>query len=195
VVSMPNLRIIDYVLGPTGSMHDSSSFELSSIAQDPWAWFLEHEWIWADSAYGLAPWCIVPYKRPFSLVESNEKFNYYLSKIRIKSEHVMGMLKGRFSSLRGLCQQITEPRDHLLALKWIESCLILHNLILDIEQGSEDDDEFTARMLREGMSANGEDGHDIDFDEIVVVGRISPGEWHRCELKAQLLDSLDFENV
>ncbi|KAF9503372.1 hypothetical protein BS47DRAFT_1369579 [Hydnum rufescens UP504] len=119
VVSMPNLHIIDYVLGPTGSMHDSSSFELSSITQDPQAWFLGHEWIWADSAYGVAPWCIVPYKQPFSLVESNEKFNYYLSQIWIKSEHVMGMLKGCFSSLQGLHQQITELWDHLV-LKWIE---------------------------------------------------------------------------
>ncbi|KAF9503365.1 hypothetical protein BS47DRAFT_1402480 [Hydnum rufescens UP504] len=52
VVNMPNLRIIDYVLGPTGSMHDSA-FELSDMAKNSAAWFSDHEWVWGDSAYAL----------------------------------------------------------------------------------------------------------------------------------------------
>ncbi|KAF9511869.1 hypothetical protein BS47DRAFT_1281314, partial [Hydnum rufescens UP504] len=126
VVNMPNLHIIDYVLGPTGSMHDSSAFELSDMAKNPAAWFSDHEWVWGDSAYALRPWCIVPYKKPHSLFQNNEIFNYHLSKIRIKSEHTIGMLKGCFSSLCGLHQQISTVCDHLLALKWVETCLVLH---------------------------------------------------------------------
>jgi hypothetical protein len=75
----------------------------------------------------------------------------------------MGMLKGCFSSLRGLCQQISTVHDHLLVLKWVEMCLVLHNVILDIEKGCEDDDEFTMHMLCKGKSANGDDGHELDI--------------------------------
>jgi DDE superfamily endonuclease len=64
VVNMPNLCIIDYILGPTGSMHNSSASELSNMAKNPAAWFSDHEWVWGDSAYALQPWCIVPYKKP-----------------------------------------------------------------------------------------------------------------------------------
>ncbi|KAF9510212.1 hypothetical protein BS47DRAFT_1248739, partial [Hydnum rufescens UP504] len=105
VINMPNLHIIDYVLGSTGSMHDTTAFKLSDMAKDPTAWFTNHEWVWADSAYALQPWCI-PYKKPHSLIQNNKTFNYYLLKIWIKSEHTMGMLKGCFSSLHGLHQQI-----------------------------------------------------------------------------------------
>jgi hypothetical protein len=89
----------------------------------------------------------------------------------------MGMLKGHFSSLCGLHQQITSVHDHLLVLKWVEICLVLHNAILDIEQGCEDDNAFTACMLREGMTANGDDGHNPDAEENVAVPhQVSPGE-------------------
>ncbi|KAF9503286.1 hypothetical protein BS47DRAFT_1402561 [Hydnum rufescens UP504] len=189
-----NLHIIDYVLGPTGSMHDATAFELSDMAKDPTAWFTDHEWVWADSAYALQPWCIVPYKKPHSLIQNNKTFNYYLSKIWIKSEHTMGMLKGRFSSLRGLRQQITSVCDHLLALKWVEICLVLHNAILDIEQGCEDEDAFTACMLREGMTVNGDDGHNPDAEENVPAPhRVSPGERQRCRLKGELFYALHIE--
>ncbi|KAF9510214.1 hypothetical protein BS47DRAFT_1300463, partial [Hydnum rufescens UP504] len=80
VINMPNLHIIDYVLGSTGSMHDTTAFKLSDMAKDPTAWFTNHEWVWADSAYALQPWCI-PYKKPHSLIQNNKTFNYYLLKV------------------------------------------------------------------------------------------------------------------
>ncbi|KAG2345638.1 hypothetical protein BDR05DRAFT_974965 [Suillus weaverae] len=48
VMIMPhNLRIVNYVISIPGST------------------FLDgNEWIWADSAYGSRPWCVVPFKRP-----------------------------------------------------------------------------------------------------------------------------------
>jgi DDE superfamily endonuclease len=81
VINMPSLHIINYVLGPMGSMHDATAFKLSDMAKDPTAWFTDHEWVWADSAYALQPWCIIPYKKPHSLIQNNETFNYYLSKV------------------------------------------------------------------------------------------------------------------
>src|SRR5260221_3886172 len=75
LITLPNLRIIDYVLGPPGSVHDSTAFKESGQL------FCDGEWLWADSAYTLLLWCMVPYKRPQSLVPYNCQFNYHLSTV------------------------------------------------------------------------------------------------------------------
>lgn len=51
VVSLPNLRIIDFGYGFTGSTHDSMAWEGTRIAQEAEDVFEGEEFIWADSAY------------------------------------------------------------------------------------------------------------------------------------------------
>jgi hypothetical protein len=117
----------------------------------------------------------------------------------------MGYLKGRFQSLRGLRQQIKDPRDHKMALAWIKACLILHNKILDVEQVIDEDDVFYRDMLREGLHddvippADGEDSatSDADMDE-VEGGQLegdegpdaTPGQKKRAKLRRKLLQDL-----
>jgi len=62
--------------------------------------------------------------------------------IRIRSEHAVGALKGRFQSLRGLRQYINTREDHEAAVEWVRTCLILHNLILYHEPASDDLREY-----------------------------------------------------
>lgn len=84
VVIFPhNLRIVDYVIGVPGSLHDSAAFQNTRIARNPDTFFGPNEWLWADSAYGCHPWCVVPFKRPTegSLTRSQKTFNFYLSKV------------------------------------------------------------------------------------------------------------------
>ncbi|KAF8582144.1 hypothetical protein K439DRAFT_1274961, partial [Ramaria rubella] len=57
-----NLRIIDYVLGHCGSVHDSTVFQDSRVYHKHRHFFRNGEWIWADSAYPVQPWCVSPYK-------------------------------------------------------------------------------------------------------------------------------------
>jgi len=54
LVTLPNLRIIDYVLGPPGSVHDSMAFKESCAYKESDQLFPNGEWLWADSAYGLS---------------------------------------------------------------------------------------------------------------------------------------------
>ncbi|KAF9439853.1 hypothetical protein P691DRAFT_795112 [Macrolepiota fuliginosa MF-IS2] len=51
VVSLPNLQIINFSYGYTGSTHDSTAWEQTMIAQDYGKYLEDGEWIWADSAY------------------------------------------------------------------------------------------------------------------------------------------------
>ena len=51
VVSLPNLQIIDFSYGHTGSTHDATVWQETYIAQNHHDILEEGEFIWADSAY------------------------------------------------------------------------------------------------------------------------------------------------
>ena len=56
LITLPNLHIINYVLGPPGSVHNSMAFKESGQL------FHDGEWLWANLVYALQPWSIMPYK-------------------------------------------------------------------------------------------------------------------------------------
>ncbi|KIJ28342.1 hypothetical protein M422DRAFT_140947, partial [Sphaerobolus stellatus SS14] len=111
----------------------STAFQESCAFKEHDTLFQQGEWLWVDSAYPVETWCVTPYKRPAADIEENKAYSYWVSRVRIHSEHAIGLLKGRFQSLKGLRQQIKDECDHCLALQWIRTCLILHTLIHDIE--------------------------------------------------------------
>lgn len=114
-------------------------------------------------------------------------FEYW--QVRVKSEHAMGYFKGRFSSLRGLRQQIGDATDHKRALAWVKACIVIHTLVSFVEEGDEDN-EFMEELVREGTDASDD----------VIVGqadrdqsdsqREAQGQRKRTELKTMLFESL-----
>ena len=54
IVSLPNLRIIDYGYGFTGSTHDSTAWEKTRIYEEHLNVFEGDEFIWGDSAYPVS---------------------------------------------------------------------------------------------------------------------------------------------
>lgn len=48
VVSLPNLRIIDFGYGFTGSTHDSTAWEGTRLAKEREVLLNDDEFIWAD---------------------------------------------------------------------------------------------------------------------------------------------------
>ena len=109
--------------------------------------------------------------------------------VRVKSEHAMGYLKGRFSSLRGLRQQIDDATDHKRALAWVKTCIIIHTLISFIEEGDQDD-EFMAELVREGTDAPGDVIGQADWEQSSETQRETQGQNKRTELKRMLFESL-----
>jgi hypothetical protein len=107
--------------------------------------------------------------------------------VRVKSEHAMGYLKGRFSSLRGLRQQIDDTRDHKRALAWVKTCIVIHTLVSFVEEGDEDG-EFMAELVQEGTEAPG----DVTIGQVDGASdtqRESQGQRKRTELKTMLFES------
>jgi len=117
----------------TGSAHDATAFEHTTAAKHP-DWFFEgEEFAWADSAYTVNSRTIPVHKKPASDDPANALFDKTVAHLRVRSEHCMGALKGRFQCLRGLRITINSKRDHHFACRWITIAIILHNLIIDVE--------------------------------------------------------------
>jgi len=109
----------------------------------------------------------------------------------VQSEHAIGILKGRFQSLKELRIQISSHQKHEYAKLWIICCLILHNLIIRFEEenGGTNLDEW----LDDGRQANpgggdseGDRVDNGDDDNDHFQGNLSPGQLF-CE---KVMDSL-----
>jgi hypothetical protein len=107
-------------------------------------------------------------------------------KVRVKSEHAMGYIKGRFCSLRGLRQQIDNTIDHERALAWVKTCIVIHTLISIIENGAEDE-EFVEELIRLGRQDEIAQAHTGTLGTDTV--RESRGQRKRNELKDKLFES------
>ena len=72
--------------------------------------------------------------RGHELTEEQMKFNTHLGKLRVTSEHTIGMLKGRFPLLRSIPMVIDNSKKSVRRiLKYIDCCIILHNLLIELK--------------------------------------------------------------
>lgn len=133
IVNTPNLQIIDYASGFRESGHDMHCFEHTKLGIAPQNLLQKDEWCWADQGDKLYDWLIIPYKAPANSHPDAATFNFNLSKLRIRSEHAIGYLKGRFQSLKELRVLIQTPEDLAFATQWINTCIILHAFYMDYE--------------------------------------------------------------
>ena len=131
IVNDHNCRIMHLHAGFPGSAHDSRVFTNSKIWLHHADFFNSPEYILTDTSYPLTAITLPPYKVPALKKKGNQRFNKYLSSIRVRSEHTIGQLKGRFQSLRGIPTVISGKETHTLVVLWIRSCAVLHNLLLE----------------------------------------------------------------
>ncbi|KAF8578055.1 hypothetical protein K439DRAFT_1648881 [Ramaria rubella] len=209
LISTPNLCIIDYGVGLPGSQHDATAWKGTRIPQEHEQLLGRDEWLWADMAYPLQTWCQAPYKkfiRPDKYLPENAKYNYYVSRVWVRSEHCVGFLKGRWSSLCGLRLHIDRPAHIRFATIWVSACIVLHNFAMlhEAEESDGGDIELNEffheglglldeeRRNWEAQDASHENGaveHDADRgpDVDLIHGRL------RCEeLKKTLFEHLEF---
>lgn len=97
-----NLRIVDYSHGMTASAHDSAQFTATGASKYPEYFFQGNEFAWADSAYTCTTRMIPIHKKPAADDPRNARFDKMVSQLRVRSEHCIGALKGRWQCLRGL---------------------------------------------------------------------------------------------
>jgi len=83
----------------TGSAHDATTFEHTTAAKHSDWFFEDEEFAWADSAYTVNSRTIPVHKKPASDDPANALFDKTIAHLRVRSEHCMGALKGRFQCL------------------------------------------------------------------------------------------------
>lgn len=99
------------------------------------------------------------------------RFNLIFSSERVVIEHVMGLLKNRWSSLRGIRTQLRKKGDLKKINRWILCFIILHNFMIDCE---DDWDPIDAQDLFQPVYSDfnpNETGHDFreTMKQIVLV--------------------------
>jgi hypothetical protein len=110
--------------------------------------------------------------------------------VRIRSEYAVGFLKGRFQSLRGLRQQIKNERDHLRALEWVRTCLVIHTLIHDIESDSNSmDEDWQEELIAAGVPSDSETSDNDAPGMVRTRQRESAGQRKRRKIKDDLYAS------
>jgi hypothetical protein len=115
----------------------------------------------------MSRWLVTPYTHPDSEQPENGQFNCYHSKARVRCEHAIGWLKGRFQSLRELRLTLKNEKHIDYAIQWIQTCIVLHNFCLDWEDKMYEVDDFfvegfaaeqAMRQTRRYVGENREDG-------------------------------------
>ncbi|KAG9406133.1 hypothetical protein AC1031_004048 [Aphanomyces cochlioides] len=97
-------------------------------------------WSNTDSGYMLCDYLLPSYKRTRGSQLSQEQlnFNTRLAQCRSVNEHFIGLLKGRFQSLRGMRMDISKKSAAKTMIMYIRCASILHNLLLDMIDPSDD---------------------------------------------------------
>lgn len=119
--------------------------------------------------------------------------------LRIRSEHAIGYLKGRFHSLKGLRVLIDSPDAHIIATYWVAACIGIHAFALRHEteerrQEDPDYDEFEPPhdpFIDEGLTDSDDDARGMHGVEPAsttarVPARLRRGRARREQLKRRL---------
>jgi hypothetical protein len=119
------------MMGHPGSVHDNRAWLNSRVYQFHENYFSRNEYLVGDSAFEVSNIMVAPYRRPRGgrLDRLKEKFNTVLSKARVRNEHCIGILKGRFQYFRSIRCKFRTDDDMCRMLQLFKCACILHNLL------------------------------------------------------------------
>ena len=134
VVCDDRARIIYYLAGWPGSTHDNRVLKSSQMYTNRESFFSPLEYVIGDSAFSNSSVMVPAFKKGRNetvLPREKELFNTLLAKVRIKSEHCIGLLKARFQCLKGLNTWIKDgENDVKFIVDLFSACTVLHNLLI-----------------------------------------------------------------
>jgi len=146
-----------------------------------------------SSHHQIEVWVVAPFKKPESDDPENTIFNNQVSIIRIRSEHAIGFLKGRFQSLKSLHINIKDDLSHKFATYWVVACIGVHNFALKVEAEEKDDSDsdYQDPFVAEGLTDSSDDENTILRDTVPRTQRarattLAAGKRRRNQLKSRL---------
>jgi len=149
--------------------HDMRVYRNMDLFLNPEDYFSENEFNIGDSAFSNSPHTVASFKKQHGeeMTEEHAKFNKLLSKVRMRSEHTIGILKGRFPWLRSIRMKITEEKSLLRRiLRLVEATIILHNMLLTCNENM----EIKAWIDEDNISDCDAKGREEDQTELMIGG-------------------------
>ena len=106
-------RILYYHVGWPGSVHDNRVWRTCRLFRECASMFSPKQYLLGDSAFTASGIMVPPFKSVAgSTLSFNKKsFNTLLAKPRVKTEHCIGILKGRWPFLRGTRLRLGGKKD------------------------------------------------------------------------------------
>ena len=154
-------RILFYHVGWPGSVHDNRVWRNCRLYHNCNEMFSPGEYLLGDSAFTASHVMIPPFKSlPGRGLDANKTaFNTLLAKPRVKSEHCIGVLKGRFPFMRHIRLRLRGKSDMKRIIKHVRCAVVLHNFLIedDIEDDwieSEEDDNQESETIGIEMTSN-----------------------------------------
>jgi hypothetical protein len=133
-------RITYYLARWPGSTHDNRVFRNSNLFMNREEFFSHLEYLLGDSAYSASSIMVQSFKKQALVAQlppDKELFNMFLAQVRIKSEHCIGILKGRFGCLKRNNIQLKSGKKEVKELvRMIGACIVLHNLLINYDEPS-----------------------------------------------------------
>ena len=125
-------RIRSYLCGNPGTCHDERALKMMGIGKNPENFLSYMEYGIGDSAFDPRWWLVPAYKKPAhnNMPREHEVLNDKMKKPRVISEHVNGILKNRFKILTSLPFVVKDKASMRVCIKYIDACVILHNLLV-----------------------------------------------------------------
>jgi hypothetical protein len=134
-------RVRAYLAGNPGTCHDERALKQMQIANHPEDFLSDREYGIGDSAFDPRRWMVPAYKKParHPMPREHEVLNEKMKKPRVISEHVNGILKNRFRILNKLPFVVKDKATMRETIKYIDACIILHNLLVGIRDDVPDE--------------------------------------------------------
>ena len=133
----PRRKIIHVALGWPGATHDarvlaSVSYMTADKEGKSHHFYTGDQYGVGDAAFGASRRLVPTYKVPLSSFIENQIFNTLQGSLRVRSEHVNGMVKVRFQGLREVRLRLDEDEDMEEIVQFICAGYVMHNILLDL---------------------------------------------------------------
>ncbi|ETV71822.1 hypothetical protein, variant [Aphanomyces astaci] len=162
-------RRITYLdLGWPGCANDKRVWNNCNLALNSTKYFNPNEYLMSDNGYTNQQHIMAAYTRTrgSGLTEQQMLFNKLVAKCRYVNEHCIGLLKGRFQSLRGMRVDLSTSRGAKIMMLTIRCAAILHNLLLQ-----DLDDNWDTELHDYDATA---DGDDVYQNSNALANTVSP---------------------
>jgi DDE superfamily endonuclease len=129
-------------VGWPGSVHDNRVWRTCKLFKNCAEMFSPREYLLGDSAFTASDIMVPPFKSAAGseLSANYTAFNTLLAKPRVKSEHCIGLLKGRFPFLRVIRMLLGNKLHMSRIIDHVRGAVILHNFMI----GEPFEDEWIA---------------------------------------------------